>query len=354
MRGHNGHSGYSEHGSHGEHRPSTSSNNGTHNATGRGSDAADPADPDSRASTPPRYVCLGGTIIDDIVQPDGTTHMGVLGGGVTHMAAGIRVWDERPGLITCLGTDLPAPVQQRLARDFDLRGAVRLDLPQLRAWQIFEWDGKRTEVFRVAHVRPFIYGPDPRAIPAVYRRAPGVGLLCEADVVPTWRAQFPAATVLWEPPQQFMIAANRDAFRAALAQVDIVSPNLLEAAQLYEQDDPAALVRTMLADGAPVAALRMGAEGSLVGHSAGTELVHVPPVPVPQIVDQTGAGNTYCGGFLVGWLRSGDPAQAGAYGAVSASFSLEVTGVADPPAPGSALRDQRYQWIMQQLARQPR
>ncbi len=38
------------------------------------------------------------------------------------------------------------------------------------------------------------------------------------------------------------------------------------------------------------------------------------------IVDVTGAGNAYCGGFVVGLARSGDLLQAGCSGAVSASF----------------------------------
>jgi len=72
-------------------------------------------------------------------------------------------------------------------------------------------------------------------------------------------------------------------------------------------------------------------------------------VPVEQRVDQTGAGNTYCGGFLVGWEQKHDLWIAGAYGAVAASFALEVTGVADPPTGWQALRDRRYQGIIEHL-----
>jgi sugar/nucleoside kinase (ribokinase family) len=68
-------------------------------------------------------------------------------------------------------------------------------------------------------------------------------------------------------------------------------------------------------------------------------------VPVPEIVDQTGAGNTYCGAFLVGWLEMGDLKQAAGYGAVAASFALEVIGVADPPADMIARRGERWRWL---------
>ena len=45
-----------------------------------------------------------------------------------------------------------------------------------------------------------------------------------------------------------------------------------------------------------------------------------------EVVDVTGAGNAYCGGFLVGYSKSRDIVLAGKYGAVSASFALEQFG----------------------------
>jgi sugar/nucleoside kinase (ribokinase family) len=301
------------------------------------------------AEAPPAYVCVGGIIIDDIVFPDGETRMGVLGGGTVHAAAGMLIWDQRPGIASRVGYDLPDSARQRLERDFDLRGLVRLDLPQARAWQLFEWDGRRTEIFRVDEVAPFLYGVTPEEMAAAYRAVKGVHLLRDADDLPHWRAIFPAATILWEPGQAFMVAENAEAFRAGLAHIDIVSPNLLEAQQVYGLTGPAALVGAMLDDGARIAALRMGEAGSLVGARDRDVLLRVPAVPVPEIVDQTGAGNTYCGAFLVGWLETGDLRQAAGYGAVAASFALEVIGVADPPADMVARRDERWRWLDERI-----
>jgi cytidine kinase len=297
------------------------------------------------AEAPPAYVCVGGIIIDDIVFPDGQTRMAVLGGGTVHAAAGMLIWGQRPGLASRVGTGLPDSARLRLERDFDLRGLVRLDLPQARAWQLFEWDGRRTEIFRVDEVDPFLYGVTPEEMADAYRAVKGVHLLRDADDLPHWRAIFPGATIFWEPGQAFMVAENRDAFHAGLAHVDVVSPNLLEAQQVYGLTDPAALVGAMLDDGARIAALRMGEAGSLVGARDRDDLLRVPAVPVPDIVDQTGAGNTYCGAFLVGWLEKGDVRQAAGYGAVAASFALEVIGVADLPADLVERRDERWRWL---------
>lgn len=294
----------------------------------------------------PTYVCVGGIIIDDIVFPTGETRMGVLGGGVTHAAAGISLWGHRPGLLASVGHGLPEEVLKRLERDFDLQGLVWLDLPQARAWQIFEWDGKRTEIFRVNNIDPFILEPIPDRISAVYAEAQAVHLLRDANLR-EWRQHFPSAVILWEPIQPFMVRENLAAFRAALPLIDIVSPNWLEAQQMYGIHDPADLIRAMLDDGASVAVLRMGEAGSMVGRQGQPQLITVPVVPVPQIIDQTGAGNTYCGGFLTGWLETHDLITAACRGAVAASFALEVLGVAEPPPPDQ--RDARYRQLYQQV-----
>jgi sugar/nucleoside kinase (ribokinase family) len=292
----------------------------------------------------PNFVCVGGIFIDDIVYPDGRTDMGILGGGGVHTAAGMTVWDERPGLVASLGTGLPADIYQRLERDFDLRGLVAFDAPQIRAWQLFEWNGKRTEIMRVDDIEPFMEYPKPEQNPPEYRGAKGVVILRDTQEFLAWRAVFPDAVILWEPEQAYMIPHNAAEFRAALSQTDIISPNLLEASLVYDEQDPHKLIDAMLRDGAKVVALRMGEAGSLV--ATASERFTIPAVPVPQLVDQTGAGNAYCGAFLVGWTRGRDLRTAGYYGAVAASFVLETVGVLNLPS--AQTRDDRYRWLAEQ------
>jgi ribokinase len=84
----------------------------------------------------------------------------------------------------------------------------------------------------------------------------------------------------------------------------------------------------------------MGAAGSLVAGQGETP-VAVPAAPVARVEDVTGAGNAYCGGFLVGLAETGDLARAGRYGAVSASFALEQLGAVFPIAGLRARAEQR-------------
>ena len=258
--------------------------------------------------------------------------MGVLGGGGAHAAYGIAFAGERAGLVGLVGEDLPADIRARLEADFDCDGLVPTRHPQMRGWQIFEWNGLRNEIFRVEVIEPFMYGPaaDSRHVP--FTRVTGFTLLRAPEHVESWRARFPGAALLWEPVRIFMLSADHEAFLRGIAQADIVSPNLHEAQTMYGIEDELEIMRRMLADGANAAALRMGELGSLVARRGEGAVHYIPAVEVAEVVDQTGAGNTYCGGFLVGYCRAGDIAEAGCFGAAAASFALEYVGCARIPA----------------------
>jgi len=51
----------------------------------------------------------------------------------------------------------------------------------------------------------------------------------------------------------------------------------------------------------------------------------VLPYPA-RVVDTTGAGDSFCGGFMVGLSETGNPVRAAMYGTVSASFAIEGYG----------------------------
>ena len=70
----------------------------------------------------------------------------------------------------------------------------------------------------------------------------------------------------------------------------------------------------------------MGVQGALVSRQDEGRVYRIPAVPV-EVVDPVGAGNAFCGGFLVGWVESGDLRTAGLYGCVAASFAVQQVGV---------------------------
>lgn len=277
------------------------------------------------------YVSIGNIIIDDIVLPDGVTHMGVLGGGGTHAIAGMRIWSDEIGFVAAVGHNFPPECRKDLeAYDIDLSGIIeRQDYQIARAWQIFEWDERRIEIFRTEFDDFIRMTPLLKEIPANYWQAKGFHLLSDsrkgpAEVVNAIQ-QRNTSVVLWEPPPLIVTTEGRDMAREILPLVDIFSPNLREATALCETSDVESILEILTGWGAKVVALRMGIRGS-VARQRGGPTVRVPIVPT-EVVDVTGAGNAYCGGFLVGYVETGDIGMATMYGAVSASFAIEQFGI---------------------------
>ncbi len=298
----------------------------------------------------PHLVGVGSVFIDDIVLPSGQTYMARLGGGVVHALMGAAIWDERPGIVATVGHGLPHESTNRLEQSLDTRGLVQLDIPQIRAWQLFEEDGSRRELYRVKETVPFIRGAQPEHFPAAYAQSHGFYLLQGVNEIREWRKTL-TGIILWEPLQQIMTHENATGVRAVLkeCQIDIVSPNLIEAAAVYGDWMPDELASGLLSDGAQCVALRMGSDGSIVANQKG-ERWHIPAAKVPEIIDQTGAGNTYCGGFLAGLTQGRSLPEAGAMAAVSASFCLEQVGVLDPTIIPKLERDNRYSQMMSRVS----
>ena len=69
--------------------------------------------------------------------------------------------------------------------------------------------------------------------------------------------------------------------------------------------------------------VKLGAEGSVVLH--GGERYRVP-VFRATVVDTTGAGDTYAGGYLYGWLSGLEPRQAGELGSRLAALTVGQVG----------------------------
>jgi sugar/nucleoside kinase (ribokinase family) len=276
----------------------------------------------------PFYIAIGAIIIDDIVLPDGTTRMGELGGGTVHAAMGMRLWAEQVGLVALVGTDFPFEMRQKMSTIFDLRGLSERPVRTVRAWQLFEPDGKRTELLRVGWEEFEGLSPRPGDLPEDYRRADGVHLHVGPAEALAWLDALQAEgspAIVWEPPDYYCTPEQRPLYAEVSRRVQVLSPNLEEGRKLTGEDDPGAVVDVLLSYGAPAAALRMGAAGSLVAAADGRR-EHIQALPVERIVDVTGAGNAYCGGMAVGLVETGDVLWAAQYAVISAAKALGQFG----------------------------
>jgi len=274
------------------------------------------------------FISVGSVIIDDIVLPDGTTHMGCLGGGGTHAVMGMRVWSEQVGLVANIGYDFPSSLMNKLKKVFDVRGLITLDAKTIRAWQLFETDGTRREVLRSDLYDFSQLEIDIHDFPDVFDELQGVHLHTESNQVALWESflrQRGNPFILWEPWQRDCVPENRDKLIDVLPLVDCVSPNLEEARLLMGLENTEDILKKYLEYGAKRVVIREGASGSTFADSQGN-FIRVPIANVEEVVDQTGAGNAYCGGLLVGFVQSDKIQEALCRAAVSASFPLEQFG----------------------------
>ena len=259
--------------------------------------------------------------------------MGVLGGGLTHAAMGMRVWTDQVGLVSSVGGDFDQDYMAILKSYFETSG-VRIDpkVPTPRAWQVFEEDGTRHETFQTDFRQMQACIPKPDDLAIIFDEIIGVHLHCPAHEVEGWVPRLRdkgCHIILWEPWDAFCIPENETLFKWNSAQVDIVSPNLREARILTGLDDPVEAIGKLKDFGAQIAVLRMAEAGSLVLDQHG-HLFRVPAFPVRKIIDVTGAGNAFCGGFVVGYAKNGDAREAGWHGAISASLALHQFGALYP------------------------
>ncbi|MCK4901285.1 MAG: carbohydrate kinase family protein [Anaerolineales bacterium] len=290
-----------------------------------------------------------GIIFDDIVTPEGHSHMKVLGGGGPQTAFGMRLWSSEVGLVAGVNqTDREFIYEWLSTSDIDRRGIRTSNLPTPRAWQLLEADGRRTQVWRVSqetiqnHLhRSLDYLPeDYRGASGfhfgIHPEEPGLEFMASLHEL--------GAIVSIEPFKPADKVPTPLELRNLLSYVDIFSANQLEAFSLVSIENPKEQALRLAESGARVVVIRLGAGGSLVLDSLRGKWARVPAVPI-QVFDPVGAGNAYCGGFLVGWSQSHDVKIAGTYAAVAASFMIEQVGVPSWRPELDIIKGQRLQMI---------
>ena len=306
------------------------------------------------------YVTLSNLIIDDIVLPDGQTFMNTLGGAGLHALVGMRVWNGRLGLAASAGPDFSPQHHEALLRfGVDLHGlAIRNGYQTARAWQVFEPDERRIEVFRTSLDDFERHKVTLADIPDIYRHARGFHLQWGslAELEEAIHSLRPGNSGSGNSEMVFVLEPGPDhlqqpaaAFQALLPHLTLFSPDLGEAQAITGRSDPRDVCKVLIDWGAPLVALRMGERGSLVLAMTGDGWI-LPAAPT-TIVDVTGAGNSYCGGFLTGLGDGLSPLESALRGIVSASFALEQFGLPAWTAPPEDEARRRLAWVRERVER---
>ncbi len=123
-----------------------------------------------------------------------------------------------------------------------------------------------------------------------------------------------------------------------LALCDYVTPNESEAAALTglrvaSVEDAIAAAKVLRVKGAGAAIITLGDKGALFHDGAKT--VHVPPFRAGPVVETTGAGDAFNGGFAAALAGGMDAVEAVRFGSATAGISVTRAGTA-PSMPAKA------------------
>ncbi|HEX4841136.1 MAG TPA: carbohydrate kinase family protein [bacterium] len=165
---------------------------------------------------------------------------------------------------------------------------------------------------RVFHLGGYFVlpGVDGEPAAALLRRAREQG--CRTSLDMTWDAQGRWMTLL----------------APCLPYVDFLFGNQDELSQVTGLHDPVQIASALHSSGAETVAVKMGEAGAYVDSPAWR---HRVPAYVVEVVDTTGAGDAYCGGFLTGilagWTMDRVASFANAVGAMCVTAVGGTTGV---------------------------
>ena len=303
------------------------------------------------------FVTLGMLIIDDIYPPpsaeDQTPQLNIIGGAGTYSAIGARLFSPPPhshsvGWIVDQGTDFPSEL-----RTLILSWQTGVLLRDREALTTRGWNG-----YGENEHRAFKYLTEKKRLTADDLTLELLGarsfhLICSptrcVDMIQRILARrkeafgqdFERPIMIWEPVPDVCTPAELSNTYKALKYVDVISPNHEELGALFDFKhsfgiDRKAIegqVNQLLArgigptnDGSVV--VRAGKEGCFVANLDKRKWLTAYHQDSSRVVDPTGGGNGFLGGFAVGLVRNGgDVVEAARWGSVAASFCIEQVGV---------------------------
>jgi sugar/nucleoside kinase (ribokinase family) len=294
----------------------------------------------------PDLIVLGQVTIDDVVPAAPGSWLRQMGGSSLYAVAGARLWLDpgRIGLVARVGRDYPFD-PARLLKDAGLKHVALHPFggEHLIEWLIYEPDGSRRSLPRNADLLDIAaegtlsregyqdmllaIAPTAAEVPGTWLPAAALHLCPQVkrrhhETLATLRDQVRWISV--DPSPYY----SRDATIAELAEelrgATAFLPSANEIRSLLETQDPAAVVLGLHRAGFAEVALKRGDQPMLLASGG-----KVQPVPVvtTQVVDPTGAGDSFCGAYAACRLIGHEPVEAARRAAATAALVVGCSGV---------------------------
>jgi sugar/nucleoside kinase (ribokinase family) len=308
----------------------------------------------------PTFVIAGHLRRDYLLPSSGRPLIDVPGGNLLYAAVGTAVWAAAIGLAARVGEDYPHEwLRSFEQRGFDVRGVhilpERLDLRFFQACldeQTFRRSNPLSHFARLElpfpksllgyqqpqaeeqddRTTPHPASPRPVDLPPDYLEAHAVHL-CPLDYPTANRfissfQQAGVTSLTFDPHAAYMTPPAWNNLHPLLHGLTAFLPAEEELRALFwgRSDDLWEMVETVAACGCELVVVKRGGRGQMLYDAAAHRRWEIPAYPA-RLADPTGAGDSFCGGFLAGYQQTYDPLQAALHGNISASLTIEGSGV---------------------------
>jgi len=275
-----------------------------------------------------KLVVVGTVAFDAIETPFGKTDK-ILGGAATFIGLAAAHFNTEVGLVSVVGGDFPDNYLTMLKdRGMNIEG-----IEIVSEGKTFFWSGKyhndmnsrdtlATELNVLADFKP--------VVPEHFKDANVVML---GNLHPAVQLgvieQTKEADLHILDTMNFWMDSALDLLKEVIAKVEVITINDEEARQLSGEYSLVAAARKIHEMGPKFVVIKKGEHGALLFHNG--EIFFAPALPLEEVFDPTGAGDTFAGGFAGFLAASKDYSfenmkRAIIYGSNFASFAVEKFG----------------------------
>lgn len=276
-----------------------------------------------------KLVAVGTVAFDAIETPFGKTDK-ILGGAATFIGLAAAQFEIDTALVSIVGDDFPSDYLDLLSnKGIDVSG-----IEVVKNGKTFFWSGRYhndmnsrdtlvTELNVLADFNP--------VVPENYRDAEIVMLgnlhpLTQLSVLDQMDKK-PKLAVL--DTMNFWMNSALEDLHKVIKRVDVITINDEEARQLTGEYSLVVAARKIHEMGPKYVVIKKGEHGALLFHN--DNVFYAPALPLEEVFDPTGAGDTFAGGFVGYLAKTGDTSfenmkNAIIFGSTLASFCVEKFG----------------------------
>ncbi len=275
-----------------------------------------------------KLLIVGTVAFDAIETPFGKTDK-ILGGAATYIGLSASQFNIESAIVSVVGEDFPQEHMDLLKnKGIDLQG-----LQVVKGGKTFFWSGKYhndlntrdtldTQLNVLADFNP--------VVPENFKDAEIIMLgnlhpLVQLSVLE--QVSNPKLVVL--DTMNFWMDNALEDLKKVIAKVDVITINDEEARQLTDEHSLVRAARKIEKMGPKYVVIKKGEHGALLFHK--DQIFFAPALPLEEVFDPTGAGDTFAGGFTGYLAKSEDISfenmkNAVIYGSSLASFCVEKFG----------------------------